>query len=61
MLQIGAAISVAAIGSLFFAVLGAGTGPAAYGRAFGIAMIAVVAALFSAAILSTGRRRAGRR
>ena len=37
-LQIGAAISVAAIGSLFFAVLGDGTGPADYGTALGIAM-----------------------
>lgn len=62
MLQIGAAISVAAIGSLFFAVLGAGTGPAAYGHAFGIAMIAVVAALLCAAILSAtpGRVRSRR-
>ena len=61
MLQIGAAISVAAIGSLFFGVLGSGTGPAAYGHAFGIAMIAVVAALLCAAILSAGRRRPGDR
>ncbi len=52
MLQIGAAISVAAIGTLFFAVLGGGTGPAAYAHAFGIAMIAVVAALAGAAVLS---------
>lgn len=44
-LQMGAAISVATIGSLFFAVLGAGTGSAAYGHALGITMAAVVAAL----------------
>ena len=51
-LQIGAAISVAAVGTLFFAVLGNGTGPTAYAHAFGIAMIAVVAALGGAALLS---------
>ncbi|MGH7042035.1 MAG: MFS transporter [Acetobacteraceae bacterium] len=51
-LQIGAAVSVAAIGSLFFAVLGVGTGPAAYAHAFGVAMIAVVAALAGAAALA---------
>jgi EmrB/QacA subfamily drug resistance transporter len=52
MLQIGAAISVAAVGTLFFAVLGSGTGPTAYAHAFGIAMIAVVAALSGAALVS---------
>jgi predicted MFS family arabinose efflux permease len=51
-LQIGAAISVAAVGTLFFAVLGAGEGPAAYAHSFGIAMIPVVAALGGAALLS---------
>jgi MFS family permease len=45
LLQIGAAISVAAIGSLFFTVLGSGRGELAYAHAFGLAMIAVVAAL----------------
>jgi hypothetical protein len=39
-LQIGSAISVAAIGALFFTVLGGGSGPAAYGHALGIAMAA---------------------
>jgi MFS family permease len=39
-LQIGSAISVAAIGALFFTMLGDGTGPAAYGHALGIAMAA---------------------
>jgi MFS family permease len=53
-LQIGAAVSVAAIGSLFFAVLGQGSGPAAYAHAFGVAMIAVVAALAGAALLARG-------
>jgi hypothetical protein len=51
-LQIGAAVSVAAVGTLFFAVLGSSTGPTAYAHAFGIAMIAVVAALGGAAWLS---------
>ncbi|MDE2581848.1 MAG: MFS transporter [Rhodospirillales bacterium] len=54
MLQIGAAVSVAAIGSLFFAILDAQTGPAAYAHAFGAAMIAVVAALALAALLARG-------
>jgi MFS family permease len=45
LLQIGAAISVAAVGSLFFAVLGGAHGELAYAHAFGFAMIAVVAAL----------------
>jgi MFS family permease len=58
MLQVGAAVSVAAIGTLFFAVLGSATGPSAYGRAFGIAMIAVVAALAGSAVLSIPLRRA---
>ena len=44
-LQIGAAISVAAIGSLFFAALGNGTGRDAYAHAFGIAQSATSAAL----------------
>lgn len=52
MLQIGAAVSVAAIGSVFFGVLGSATGAPAYAHAFGIAMIAVVAALAGSAILS---------
>jgi hypothetical protein len=47
-------VSVAGIGSLFFAVLGSGTGPAAYAHAFGVAMIAVVAALAGAALLARG-------
>ena len=57
-LQIGAAISVAAVGTLFFAVLGGRTGAIAYGHAFGVAMIAVVAALAGAAAISlAGERR----
>jgi MFS family permease len=58
-LQMGAAISVAAIGSLFFAVLGNDTAPGDYGRALGIAMGAQVIALGASMLLGikTGRRR----
>ncbi|MDE2005830.1 MAG: MFS transporter [Rhodospirillales bacterium] len=56
-LQIGASVSVAAIGSLFFAVLGDAHGAAAYAHAFGIAMIAVTAALATAWALAAGGRR----
>ncbi len=55
-LQIGAAISVAAIGSLFFAVLGHGTGRDAYAHAFAIAQAATSAALLVAMLLSIPRR-----
>jgi hypothetical protein len=44
-LQVGAAVSVAAIGSLFFAVLGADTGERAYAHAFSIAQWVVSAGL----------------
>jgi MFS family permease len=54
-LQIGAAISVAAIGSLFFAALGNDVGRDAYGRAFGIAQAATSAALLIAMLLSVPR------
>jgi MFS family permease len=58
-LQIGAAISVASIGSLFFAVLGKGTGQDAYAHAFGVAQGATTAALLLALLLSIpGRRHA---
>ena len=60
-LQIGAAVSVAAIGSLFFAVLGAGRGGPAYAHAFGVAMIAITAALAGAALLARRSRRERRR
>jgi EmrB/QacA subfamily drug resistance transporter len=56
LLQIGAAVSVAAIGSLFFAVLGRATGEPAYAHAFAIAMIAVVGAL-ALAMCATMLRR----
>ena len=54
-LQIGAAISVVAIGSLFFAVLGNDVGRDAYGRAFGIAQAATSTALLIAMLLSIPR------
>jgi hypothetical protein len=59
-LQIGGAISVAAVGSLFFTVLDAETGRAAYAHAFGIAQAATTLALFASMLLSIssrGRRR----
>jgi predicted MFS family arabinose efflux permease len=55
-LQIGAAISVAAIGSLFFAVLGDGIGRDAYAHAFGVGQTATTAALLVAMVLSIPRR-----
>lgn len=55
-LQIGAAVSVAGIGSLFFAVLGHGTGRDAYAHAFGIAQAATSVALGLAMLLSMPRR-----
>ncbi len=57
MLQIGAAISASGIAAIFFAVLGAGSGPAAYGRALGVAMIALVAALAVAWAIAAGDGR----
>ncbi len=55
MLQIGAAISASGIATIFFAVLGTATGPAAYGHALGVAMIALVGGL-AAAWLIVARR-----
>jgi MFS family permease len=54
-LQIGAAISVAAIGSVFFAVLDDGAGRDAYGHAFAIAQGATSTALLIAMLLSIPR------
>ena len=58
-LQIGAAISVSAIGSLFFAILGSGTSAADYGHALGVSMSATVAALTLSMLLGllTQRRK----
>ena len=57
-LQIGGAVSVAAVGSLFFTVLGGGTGHAAYAHAFGIAQAATTLALFASMLLSISSRTA---
>ena len=54
-LQVGAAISVAAIGALFFTVLGNGTGERAYAHAFAIAQWAATAGLFIAMLLAIPR------
>lgn len=60
-LQIGAAISVAAIGSLFFSVLGHGFGRDAYAHAFAIGQAATTGALLVAMLLSVpGRVRTTR-
>jgi EmrB/QacA subfamily drug resistance transporter len=56
-LQIGGAISVAGVGSLFFAVLGGGTGHTAYAHAFGVAQAATTLALFTSMLLSISSRR----
>ena len=56
-MQIGAAISVAAIGSLFFAVLGGATGERAYAHAFSIAQWAATAGLFLAMLIALPPRR----
>ncbi len=60
-LQIGAALSVAAIGSLFFGVLGHGSGRDAYAHAFGVAQAATSTALGLAMLLSIPRRVGDRR
>jgi MFS family permease len=54
-LQIGSAISVSAIGSLFFAVLGNASGAFAYGRAFAIAMAVTIWSLVAS--MALGLRR----
>ncbi len=51
MLQIGAALSVAGIGSLFYAELGAGASPLVYGHALQDAMVVLTACLFAALLL----------
>ncbi len=56
-LQIGAAVSVAAIGSLFFMVLGGHTGERAYAHAFAIAQWTATAWLFLAMLIAIPPRR----
>ncbi|HEX4194659.1 MAG TPA: MFS transporter [Stellaceae bacterium] len=50
-LQIGVALSVASIGSLFFVILGGGSGAVAYGHALGITMAAICVMLTGAMVL----------
>jgi MFS family permease len=56
-MQIGAAVSVAAIGSLFFMVLGSGSGERAYAHAFSIAQWTATAGLFLAMLIALPPRR----
>jgi MFS family permease len=56
-MQVGAAISVATVGTLFFAVLGDGTGERAYARAFSIAQWTATAGLFLAMLIAIPPRR----
>ncbi len=51
-LQIGSSVSAAAIGSLFFAVLGSGLGERDYAFAFAIAQVTLTAALFAAMLIA---------
>ena len=53
-LQTGAAVSVPLFGGLFFAILGDGAGPAAYGHALGLGMAAQIVTLALSMVL--GRR-----
>jgi MFS family permease len=56
-LQVGASVSAAAIGSLFFSMLGEGHGEGVYAHAFGIAQATLTAALFGAMLIAIPRRR----
>jgi MFS family permease len=56
-LQVGAAVSVAAIGALFFAVLDGHTGEQAYAHAFAIAQWSATAGLFLAMLLAIPARQ----
>lgn len=56
-LQVGASVSAAAIGSLFFSVLAGGSGAQAYGHAFAIAQWTLTGALVVAALIAIPPRR----
>jgi hypothetical protein len=59
--QIGNALGVAIVGTIFFTELGSGSGGAAYGDAFSVALgVQAVLALVSAALVSRARERAPR-
>ena len=56
-MQIGSAVSVAAVGSLFFMVLGDATGERAYAHAFSVAQWTATAGLFLAMLIAIPPRR----
>lgn len=56
-MQVGSAVSVAAIGSLFFSLLQAGGGERAYAYAFAIAQGTLTVALFAAMLIAIPPRR----
>ena len=56
-LQVGAAVSAAAIGSLFFTLLGSAHGERDYGFAFAMAQMTLTTALFAAMLIAIPRRR----
>lgn len=56
-LQVGSAVSAAAIGSLFFSLLGTASGERDYGFAFAIAQGTLTVALFAAMLIAIPRRR----
>jgi hypothetical protein len=56
-LQVGASISAAAIGSLFFTLLGDAPDERAYGLAFAVAQATLTAALFASMLMAIPRRR----
>jgi sugar phosphate permease len=55
-LQVGAAVSVAAIGSLFFVILDGGAGERAYAHAFSIAQWTLTLGLLLAMLIAWPRR-----
>jgi MFS family permease len=56
-MQIGAAVSIAAIGSLFFSILGGASGERAYAHAFSIAQWTATGGLFLAMLIAIPPRR----
>ena len=56
-MQVGAAISVATIGSLFFVVLNGATGERAYAHAFSVAQWTLTGGLFLAMLIAIPPRR----
>lgn len=58
-LQVGGAVSVAAIGSLFFSLLGPTGDERAYAHAFSVAQATLTGGLFVAMLLAVPRRRGG--